>query len=90
MSWNFSTLPAMFQDTVWNAFGKPCRMFSCSTRNPKILRDLYTQQMVQFDEEHHFGAISIDSTSRTNRINIGDEIQTIAGIQFLRHFWTSF
>ena len=83
MSWNFSTLPAMFQDTVWNAFGKPCRMFSCSTRNPKSLRDLYTQQMVQFDEEHHFGAISIDSTSRTNRINIGDEIQTIAGIQFL-------
>ena len=87
MSWiNFTTLPFVFQDTVWNAYVEHCAnlRFSCLTRNPKSLRDLYAQQRVQFYDEPHFGALSLDSNvGRRNRGNIGDEIQSIAGIQFL-------
>ena len=86
MTWNFTTMPDMFQDTVWNAYVGRCAnlRFSCLTRNPKSLRDLYAQQRVQCYDESHFGAISFDSNvGHINRGNIGDEIQSIAGIQFL-------
>ena len=86
MTWNFTTMPGFFQDTVWNAYVGHCAnlRFACFIRNPKSLLDLYTQQRVQFYDEPHFGAISLDSNvGRINRGNIGDEIQSIVGIQFL-------
>ena len=86
MTWNFTTLPGMFQETVWNAYVRNCTNLrsSCLTRNPKSLRNLYTEQSIPFGNESHFGTISLESNvGRKNQGNIGDEIQSIVGIQFL-------
>ena len=85
-SWNSkTTLPSMFQDTVWNAFSRHCpnRTFWCMIRNPKTIQDYYTKHGVPFNDDH-FGTLSLDSNvGPINRANIGDEIQGIAGLQFL-------
>ena len=85
-SWNSKALPSMFQNTVWNAFSGPCpnRTLYCMTRSPKTLQDYYKQQGIPFDDENHFGILSLDSNGGPkNRVNFGDEIQSIAGLQFL-------
>ncbi len=83
---NSTTLPDIFQDTVWNAFSRHCpnRNFYCWIWNRKSLRDLYTRQGIPFEDEYHFGTLSFDgNVGPKNRPNTGDEIQAIAGIQFL-------
>ena len=54
-SWNSkTTLPSMFQDTVWNAFSRHCpnRTIWCMIRNPKTLQDYYTKHGVPFNDDH--------------------------------------
>ena len=85
-SWKSRVLPSTFQDTVWNAFLGPCpnRTLYCMTRNPSTLRDYYTRQGIPFNHKYHFGILSLDSNGGPkNRVNFGDEIQGIAGLQFL-------
>ena len=85
-SWNTRELPPLFQDAVWNAFSGRCpnEKLWCMIRNPKSLRDLYVRQGVPFEDENHFGTLSLDSNhGPRNHGNLGDEIQSIAGMQFL-------
>ena len=85
-SWNGRELPPLFQDTVWNAFSGRCSngKLWCMIRNPESLRDLYARQGIPFEDENHFGTLSLDSNhGPQNHGNIGDEIQSIAGMQFL-------
>ena len=85
-SWNTRELPPLFQDTVWNAFSGPCPNEKrwCMIRNSKSLRDLYARQGIPFEDENHFGTLSFDGNNGLrDHGNIGDEIQSIAGMQFL-------
>ena len=85
-SYNFTDSPGIFQNTMWNALSRSCQIETyCNlTRNPKGLRDLYLQHGMIFEDDSHFGIISLDkNVGPLNRGNVGDEIQAIVGIQFL-------
>ena len=85
-SWNTRELPPLFQDTAWNAFSGRCPNETrwCMIRNPKSLRDLYARQGILFEDENHFGTLSFDGNHGPRNFgNLGDEIQSIAGMQFL-------
>ena len=85
-SWNSTASPGIFQDTVWNALSRACpNAKHCPlTRNSKSLRHLYMQHEMKFEDDNHFGTLSLDrNVGDVNKANIGDEIQAIVGIQFL-------
>ena len=86
-AWNSNTLlPSMFQNTVWNAFSQHCQNSTrwCMIRNTKSFRDLYARYGIPLEDEHHFGMLSFDGSAGPNVLaNVGDEIQALAGLQFL-------
>jgi drug/metabolite transporter (DMT)-like permease len=86
-SWNSKPLlPSMFQDTVWNGFSRHCPNNTrwCMIRHSKTFRDMYARHEMPFEHEHHFGMLSFDGSPGPNVLaNIGDEIQALAGLQFL-------
>ena len=86
-AWNSKTLlPSKFQNTVWNAFSQHCQNSTrwCMIRNTKSFRDLYARYGIPLEDEHHFGMLSFDGSAGPNVLaNVGDEIQALAGLQFL-------
>lgn len=84
--WNAANLPSSLNGNVWNAYSRHCNLYKrwCLIRNPKSLKDLYHKKgMPISDEDQHFGILSLDSSvTFLNHGNIGDEMQTLSGIQF--------
>mgnify|MGYP002803883859 CR=1 FL=1 len=85
-SWQQSnTVPALFQNTVWNAFSRYCeKKPSCLIPSSQSLPDLYERDGIPFESQPHFGTLSYDGNVASRKVaNVGDEMQGIAGMQFL-------
>ena len=85
-SWQQSKrVPAIFQNTVWNAFSRYCEKEPfCLIPSSQSLPDLYERDGIPFESQHHFGTLSYDgNVASKQRANVGDEMQGIAGMQFL-------
>ena len=85
-SWQQSkTVPAIFQNTVWNAFSRYCEKEPfCLIPSSQSLPDLYERDGIPFENQHHFGTLSYDGNVASRKsANVGDEMQGFAGMQFL-------